>query len=538
MRWAARSSTVARVLVPFTLAFLAFTLLLLARLLWDSAQVIAGQGSSATIVGRFLLLSLPSILVLTLPMALLFAILVSLGRMLVTKEATPKHSSGVGLPARYRSFLRLSLVLTALTMLLMTTVVPRSNAGVRELVSELLDQRASPQIEPRSFYTDWEGLALYVFEVIPEGRWKGVFLAETGLGAEDEITVAEWGEVRMDEERQRMVLHLENAVRHRVDFAKPEEYKLAVHRGLQRVLDHLPQLTGRMTKSLRELRLGELYQVLEEPNIHPARYNLARVEIHKKFSLPVACIVCAVLAVPLGLGSRREGRSASHATSILIGVVSFPISMAIVYAYNMMLSLGEQAALMGKLEPWLAMWRPNMVLTLVFAVVAFLIHKIRRRDVLLAVLATLATLAVGLMATGYQRSQLPLDDTQPKRELGQQLSDQENRERWAPSRWRASEAGILYGWHHFDVRAKRLYGLQVFHFDADFTLRRRLAVATARFDGTLDDGRGGWVVSDGWTRSFVHSRRTLRMRQNYSAFQGPLKLDLPETAVFFESAAH
>ena len=74
------------------------------------------------------------------------------------------------------------------------------------------------------------------------------------------------------------------------------------------------------------------------------------VEIHKKFSIPFACVVFVLLGAPLGALLRRRGAA-----------VSVGISLAFYFAYWMFLIVGEPLADRGFLSPALSMWAPNLV---------------------------------------------------------------------------------------------------------------------------------------------------------------------------------
>ena len=69
------------------------------------------------------------------------------------------------------------------------------------------------------------------------------------------------------------------------------------------------------------------------------------MEIHKKFSIPFACLVFGLFALPLGINNRRGGKASG-----------FALSIGVLILYYILLSNGEEAARFGKLPPWLAMW--------------------------------------------------------------------------------------------------------------------------------------------------------------------------------------
>ena len=83
------------------------------------------------------------------------------------------------------------------------------------------------------------------------------------------------------------------------------------------------------------------------------RINEYLVEIHKKLSIPAACLVFALVGAPLGALIRRRGAA-----------VSVGVSLFFFWIYWMFLIGGEELADRGYIPPPLAMWAPNLVFAL------------------------------------------------------------------------------------------------------------------------------------------------------------------------------
>ena len=358
------------ILGPLVLGFLVYTFILLIQFLFRSAEMIIRRGVPASVVFELLMTTLPNIVVLTIPMSFLFAILVAIGRLSADSELIALRSSGVSLFYLFRPVLVLSLFLTGINIYLMTQVLPRGNHDLQRLRLTILTKSINQQMEPRVFFEDWEGLVLYVYEMPPDDRrWRGVFIADDLPSSENEITVAEWGQIRVDEDGERVVLELENALTHKVDFQNPEKYHVTFHRRLQRLVEDRfttrQQQRVSISKGLRELTIPELRARLASGELPKQLHNLARVEIHKKYSIPAACIVFGIFALPLGFSGRKGSKSSS-----------FAVSVGVILIYYILLNNGEEAARVGKMEPWLAMWLPNILL----AGVGALLMARRNRD--------------------------------------------------------------------------------------------------------------------------------------------------------------
>src|SRR5262249_17997972 len=143
----------------------------------------------------------------------------------------------------------------------------------------------------------------------------------------NQVTVADWGEIKVDPAGERVVMVLTNAVRHTVDLAHPVSYEISRHKELDVVLED--QFTSEQkakmaaSKGVRELNLGELRRLRRDRTAPREQRNLALVEIHKKFSIPFACVVFGLFALLLGINSRRGGKTSGFAISIAVIVVYY-----------------------------------------------------------------------------------------------------------------------------------------------------------------------------------------------------------------------
>jgi lipopolysaccharide export system permease protein len=75
------------------------------------------------------------------------------------------------------------------------------------------------------------------------------------------------------------------------------------------------------------------------------------MEYHKKFSIPMACFALGILALPLGIVSKRVKRS----SGLVLGLVYFLI-------YYILLSVGLVFGETGAYPPLIGMWLPNVVM--------------------------------------------------------------------------------------------------------------------------------------------------------------------------------
>ncbi len=342
---------------PLLLGFFGYTFILLVQFLFRSAEMIIRRGVPVSQIGELLLLTVPNIIVLTIPMSFLFAVLVAMGRMSSDSEMVALRSSGVNLWRLLRPVLAVATLLMIVNGFLMLNTLPKGNAQLQDLKLRILTSSASRQVEPRVFYEEWRGLMIYVFEAIPgDDQWTGVFVAQVLPGSGNEISVAERGEMRADPTNpDRLILMLEETIEHKVDLRDAEQYETRRYEEVNQILEDplatAANLKRRSSRGLRELTVPQLRERLKDPALPDELRNLARVEIHKKFALPAACLVYGLLALPLGIQKARGGRG-----------TGFGLSLAVIILHYVLMSNGEEAARYGRMPGWLAMWLPNLLL--------------------------------------------------------------------------------------------------------------------------------------------------------------------------------
>ena len=77
--------------------------------------------------------------------------------------------------------------------------------------------------------------------------------------------------------------------------------------------------------------------------------NKYKVELHKRFSIPIACIIFILLGIPLGIVSKKGNFS-----------ISIAISLGFFIIYWALLTIGEFLGDEGTLNAALSMWIGNI----------------------------------------------------------------------------------------------------------------------------------------------------------------------------------
>lgn len=367
---------------PTVLGFSFYTFIILMRQLFDFAGMIIKRSLPGGTVLKLLLLSLPHIVVLTVPMSLLFGILISIGRLSSDSEIIAMRALGISTGTIYRPVFIFSATFFLLNLYLMNVVLPYGNTQRNVLIADILTSSVEKEIKPRVFYEEFADLMLYVNDVDPRtGAWKGVFVADARTDDGDQsgpmtpartvaasnaqsdnpfsaqrgqrIVVAQTGTLSIIRQPTKQIwLNLQRAYTHVWDARKPDKYD--VNRNDEqrmRLPDRFSDPTMQPIRAFREMNMRELAeQARLAKHSDPLTYNQASVEIQKKIAIPFACIVFGILGLPLGITNRRGGRSSG-----------FSLSIAIILVYYVMINNGEHLAVSGKVSAVVGMWTPNVL---------------------------------------------------------------------------------------------------------------------------------------------------------------------------------
>lgn len=112
------------------------------------------------------------------------------------------------------------------------------------------------------------------------------------------------------------------------------------------------QTTSRLATQQARSVQSSIENANREVGWRDKRLRSYEVEIHKKFSIAVACIMFMFIGAPLGLALRRGGLAT-------IGAVALGIFMF----YWVTLVQGEKLSERGFFSPWLGMWIANIIMS-------------------------------------------------------------------------------------------------------------------------------------------------------------------------------
>ncbi len=343
-------------------------------------------------------------------MAVLAGFLIAVGRLSGDLEITAMKASGASIYNIIFPLGIMSLLIAGTLVVFNNNVLPEANHTARNLLMDIGTMRPTARIEPGMFVEDIENYRIFVQEKNDiTGKLIGVIIHTNTPGAPARTITAMQGTMepvganhlrltledgQMHEKDRVNGYRYASFVTYVIDIARSEE--LVRHdrnsRGdremsttqMRSYVDSITVRKSFLTDSLSAITESFMVAINSEDNpvaagdstrrlrnsitwltststdltllneqINNLQKNIGKynVEIHKKYSIPFACLVFVFLGVPLGLSSKNSNTG-----------LAVTLSLVFILVYYFFLIAGEQLADRGRIDAWVAMWSPNILL--------------------------------------------------------------------------------------------------------------------------------------------------------------------------------
>ena len=338
---------------PFGISIGVFMFFLVIDRIYQLTDLVITKHVPFRLVLPLLVFLLPPLLSLTLPIALLLAVLIAGGRLTADLEVTAFQALGVSPLRLFRPFLVAGLAVSVLVACLTLVVNPWAAAAFQHQLFTIVQGRAVTGIQQQTFHATFPQMVLYVEDVSPsQVVLRRVLASDERDPALLRIIVAREGRFLADEEQRRLTLRF-------IDGSVDESDAQDLHRfrhtqfsvydvNLTLTMSGAP--SGPEIKPEKEMPLSQLIATAFRSERGRETAAPYLVELHKRFALPVAALVFVLAGFPLGIRSSRGGRAAALASSFVIVVCYYILSTSL-----------EDPALKGRLPAAVAVWLPNVL---------------------------------------------------------------------------------------------------------------------------------------------------------------------------------
>lgn len=409
-------------LLAFAVAFLFFFVIFIINQMLLLAENVLSKNVGVVEVLRLILYSLPLVAALSFPFGALVGALMAMGRLSSDSEVVAMRALGVPLRKVFLPLVAAGIVFSGVSFVTNDYFLPLGTINLNRLYRELIT--SNPELELEAYSVKRYQNNTIITGAAGDGRIEDLVIIEEPEGDRAPRVISS-AEAQVENQRDAGVisLQLEDVFSHTaggedtrqeyfsargmtynillrditISIQSPGPREMSSRDVLTEIRDKEADLARRRSGYRRDLALaayslsqrytalleegtqlgrgdveGRLEEALEDfstaqrREVRDRSLQRYRLEFHKKFSIPFACLAFVVFAFPVGLVPRRSGRSVGFGLGLLVAVVYWSLLIAGD-------TLGARDA---QLSPALAMWAPN-VLVVVAGVVVWVVRRVR-----------------------------------------------------------------------------------------------------------------------------------------------------------------
>ncbi|NIM57798.1 MAG: LptF/LptG family permease [Candidatus Aminicenantes bacterium] len=361
---------------PFFIGLLIYTFVLLMNQILQFSEIFITRGVSFKAAIVIFVYLVPSILAFTVPMAILMGVLGGLSRLSSDSEIMAFKTLGISYKRLLRPVLIFSVCGWLLTSYLVLYLAPHSNYRLIQTIYQSVLTKVQFKINPREFNESIPNTVIFIQGITQTRDWENIFVYFSDPPEEPRVISAKRGKLNFYPEMKRAVLELFDGTVHSYPLSEPEKYGVTSFEKIEEEINVESLFTSvSHKKRVREKDIRELFRDIkiirqdltklrkEKEVAADKEFDYSRrrkdylsywVEINKKFALPFVCLIFGLLGLPLGVSTRKGGRTSG-----------FTISLGIILIYYVLITAGEKMTMEGKLSPLLGIWGPNILLLLV-----------------------------------------------------------------------------------------------------------------------------------------------------------------------------
>jgi len=335
-------------LVPSLVALAGLTTVVLTKDLMGFSELVINRGVAASLVASIAFFKALPVAAQMFPFAILVGSLVGLGRLGADREILVLEASGVAAPRLVWPIVTFAAVMAALSLLMSLIVSPFASRQRDALLDQIVVEKPWAKIRP-GVSNEFGGVRLDVREISEKGkRFKNVLVwipsfRNTIFATSGSVTTSDDGAVELVLNEGRALLSARGGAKE-IRFEKMSTLLPEDARELRTEIETLQGLPLQQLVLSAQGAGGVSAEVTQR----------ASIELHRRFSLPLATLVFGFLAVPLFVSRKNFSRAGGG----MLGVFS-------TIAYYGLVQLGDGLIQSSTVTVAVGVWFPNALFTAV-----------------------------------------------------------------------------------------------------------------------------------------------------------------------------
>ena len=311
---------------PFLLSTVVMVGLLMTEKIYRLVNLVVERRLNLGEVGMMLVYLLPQVLDVTLPLAVVGAVFVTVIRQSMDSEVISLRATGRALWSYAMPFVAFGLLMTALTGIVTVWLQPLASQKYSELQVEMVRWRAEQKLVPGELNYDFGDKVIRVGGRGAERELTDIFIASRRLGPASTVITARSGWIEVDESEKRVVFRLQSGTVYTLAGDDPA-FRTVGFRTLRYALEYEPAQTIE-TNTLRSTPSSRLATGLKDPRLTARQRANAQIELMRRMATPLACVAFALASIPMAIVDPRSGRRAGYLRAIFLVLAYFIVWVA------------------------------------------------------------------------------------------------------------------------------------------------------------------------------------------------------------------
>ena len=297
-------------------------------------DLIVSQGQGFVLFLKMTFLTLPSLMALIAPNAMLMASLYTLDRMNGDSELIVMTAAGAPIWRIGAPFVLLASMVCVVILICNLWVMPASMRALRALITQVRTDVISQVLQPGRFSSTEPGLTFHIRDRAPTGDLLGLLVHDERDDKQPMSYLADRGRIISNDDGAYLVMFDGHV--HRYETKSPDQgvQIVAFDQYVLNISDLNAKDTGSKELRPRERYLGELLN--PDPKLLKAKGAVGqlRTELHDRFSTPFYPLLFAFLAVAI-LGHARTTRESRWAQILIAAGIAVGLRVSGLTASNL-----------------------------------------------------------------------------------------------------------------------------------------------------------------------------------------------------------
>lgn len=340
---------------PFFASLAVLTLVMLLGNLVRLADLIINKGVDLLSVSKLFAFLMPALLTYTLPLAVLVAVLLSIGRLSSDNEIIAMRASGISvLRLIIIPLLIVGLILSLILFIFNDRIIPYAHFASRRTLGTIGIKNPAAAFEAGTFINAFDKYIIFVYQIEGNKLYQVRIYEPQPENKPCRTIVAKQGEFVSLPDKGMVKLKLTDGTSDEPDLNNPGRFYKLNFKTLFLNLNLAETSKDKIQKKPKDMTFDEIEQQINEFKASGIETFPLMTELHKRIALAFSVMIFIPLGLGLAMLTRRREKS-----------INFSMAFAVAVVYYLLLLGTNALALQGYLAPTLAMWLPNIILGII-----------------------------------------------------------------------------------------------------------------------------------------------------------------------------